>query len=202
MPQSQTNQQFPWLPAQQGSQYGRLPAYWLTRPGALTAGLRKLGHLTLSVLKEYQEQLSPTEAWQLELPAQQPTSIWVREIYMCIDATPMVVARSFTTTEAAQGPWQGIRGLGQRPLADMLYHDPDIRRGPFWVCHLTPEQPLYATLHQRFGPQTDTLLGDEPLYARCSTFWHQGQPLLVSECFLPEFWPLAQKYAAANSSPP
>ncbi|MFQ6746237.1 chorismate--pyruvate lyase, partial [Bordetella pertussis] len=41
-----------WLPAAP-STLDPLRKYWLFRPGALTAGLRQLGHVRLRVLAEY-----------------------------------------------------------------------------------------------------------------------------------------------------
>ncbi|HEY7803704.1 MAG TPA: hypothetical protein VIC30_04630, partial [Orrella sp.] len=32
-----------------------------------------------------------------------------------------------------------------------------------------------------------------PAWARRSVFWREGEPLLVSECFLPAFWVLTDK---------
>lgn len=160
--------------------------FWLFRPGALTAGLRRLGHLELRVEREQVKGLHSDEAWMLARPAR--SEIWLREICMSIDGTDAVFARSFTPLAASHALWQGMRRLRTRPLADMLYHDPQITRSRFFVCRLHRQQPLYRSMRLRLGADcpdaTDVL-------ARCSVFWRLGQPLLVAEAFLPDFWEIA-----------
>src|SRR5690606_2336528 len=178
-----------WLAAPSPS-FSHQQKYWLFRPGALTAGLRKLGKVQLRVIREHADGLHPAEAWMLQRPPRQ--AIWVREIIMSIDGVNSVFARSFTPLQASHGLWQGMRRLRTRPLADMLYHDPQITRSRFFACRLTDQQPLYRSARLFFGaacpPATKIL-------ARCSVFWRLGQPLLVAECFLPEFWQLAARAA-------
>lgn len=83
---------------------------WLSRPGALTEGLRKLGHLDLVVLGEAPALATLDEASTLRVA---PSSVlWSREIAMQIDGVVSVVARSVTPLTASQGVWQGIRQLG------------------------------------------------------------------------------------------
>lgn len=160
--------------------------FWLTRPGALTAGLRQLGHVDLRVVRERVDGLRPDEAWMIERAPRR--EIWLREICMAIDGTDSVFARSFTPLAASHALWQGMRRLRTRPLADMLYHDPQILRSPFFVCRLHRQHPLYRSMRLHLGeqcpPATDVL-------ARCSTFHRLGQPLLVAEAFLPAFWDIA-----------
>lgn len=189
--------QEPWREATAASTFGDLQAHWLLRPGALTAGLRALGQLELFVLREHKDILSASEAWMIR---QQPGSaIWVREIYMSINNTACVTARSITPLSAAQNSWQGIRGLGTRPLADLLYHDTEIRRDPFWVGILNPEQPLYQAVQRTQQHHPNAVPINPPLLARSSTFWYQNAPLLVAECFLPSFWPLARSIPLCNT---
>lgn len=118
--------------------------------------------------------------------------VWVREIIMSIDGVNSVFARSFTPLTCSHGLWQGMRRLQTRPLADMLYHDPQITRSRFLACRLRKQQPLYRSARHMLSakcPPANAML------ARCSVFWRQGQPLLVAECFLPEFWQLAARSA-------
>ena len=161
-------------------------AYWLQRPGALTAGLRKLGRVDLRVVAEHADTLSAAEAWMLQRPETSP--IWVREIVMAIDGVDSVFARSFTPLPASTGLWQGMRKLQTRPLADMLYNDPDITRSRFYTCRLTNSEPMYRSAVQAFGTQCPPA---HDLLARCSVFRRSGEPLLVAECFLPDFWNIA-----------
>ena len=163
----------------------RSQKHWLFRPGALTAGLRQLGEVKLRVVREHATGLPTAEAWMLRRPHYSP--IWVREIVMSINNIDSVFARSFTPLAASHSLWQGMRRLQTRPLADMLYNDPEIARSAFFACRLNQTDPMYRSARRVFSqpcPQTDKLL------ARCSVFQRRGQPLLVAECFLPQFWSL------------
>lgn len=117
---------------------------------------------------------------------------------MSIDEIPCVLARSVTTLSASHGTWQGIRRLGRRPLADILYHDPGIVRSQFEISRIGRAQGLHGTVI-RARPLLTASGGDDlcervqavaTLLARRSVFWRGHQPLLVSECFLPAFWSL------------
>jgi len=171
-----------------------LQKYWLQRPGALTDGLRSVGRLHLRVLREARVSASPDEAAALGVAVGAP--VWVREVLMAIDGTAVVAARSLARLAATHGVWQGMRRLRARPLADMLYHDRRITRSRFAVARLQRPLAFYATL-RRINPDWDVPGG---LLARRSVFWRDGQPLLVAECFLPDFWRLVdQTYARQNS---
>ena len=200
-----------WLAVPSPS-FTRHQKYWLFRPGALTAGLRRLGHVELRVVAEHTDGLRASEAWMLRREIRSP--VWVREIIMSIDGVDSVFARSFTPLQAAHGLWQGMRRLRTRPLADMLYNDPQITRSGFFARRLNAQQPMYRSIRRVLAnesAQTASVQGrraseDEPaicsgrpcpdarrLLARCSVFWRCGQPLLVAECFLPEFWTLSAR---------
>ncbi len=155
------------------------------RAGALTTGLRALGSLKLRVMNEFACGLSADEARCLNLPAHSP--VWVREVVMSIDGTDCVVARSLAPLRASHGVWQGMRRLRSRPLADILYQQRAIVRSAFEVTRLNRTIPLYKTARsiQGVGSKNNTR---EALLARRSVFWRYGYPLLVAECFLPEFW--------------
>lgn len=151
------------------------------RAGPLTSALRQIGTLELRVLSEQVRSATREDSHHLALPLRQP--VWVREIAMRIDGIECIVARSLTPLRASHGVWQGIRRLRTRPLADMLYHDASIRRSDFEVARLMRRSALLTTVRRNLANKP-TL----PLLARRSVFWRSGQPLLVAECFLPEFW--------------
>lgn len=153
----------------------------------MTEGLRQLGAVQLRVVREWEDTLQPDEAWMLQRPER--TAIWVREIVMAISGIDSVFARSFTPLSASMGLWGGMRKLQTRPLADMLYNDPEITRSAFYTSRLTAQQPLYQSLHSALPT---VCLPAHELLARCSIFWRCSEPLLVAECFLPGFWLIAK----------
>lgn len=160
--------------------------FWLFRPGALTGGLRRLGRVDLRVVREKVDALREDEAWMLARRARSP--IWLREICMAIDGTDAVFARSFTPLPSSHALWQGMRRLRTRPLADMLYNNPQITRSKFFVCRLHRQHPLYRSMRAHLGERCPA---PNAVVARCSVFWRLGQPLLVAEAFLPDFWAIA-----------
>ncbi|WP_454690019.1 chorismate--pyruvate lyase family protein [Achromobacter aloeverae] len=186
--------------------------YWLFRPGALTAGLRRLGQVRLRVLAEYAEGARPDEALALCLAP--GAAVWVREVLMSVDGVDSVVARSLTPLAASRAMWQGMRRLRTRPLADMLYHDSGVRRSRFVCRRLASPVPFHRTAlaalraGQAAAPtlmlananaevNADTEAGARAMpppgvLARRSVFWRMGQPLLVAEGFLPAFWERAR----------
>lgn len=162
---------------------------WLTRHGALTDGLRSLGHLKLVVLDERSQKPAIDEALCLQLPPNQ--AAWIREVVMSIDGIPCVVARSLTDKQSSTGVWRGIRQLGTRPLADMLYNDAKVRRSSFCFTKVRRTQGLAQTLSNWHNAGLCHQYRPE-LLARRSLFICQVKRLLVSECFLPSFWQLIE----------
>ena len=184
----------PWRPKPPSS-LRRTQKQWLMRGGALTTGLRAMGALTLSVIHEYSCGLSFDEARCLKLPIKSP--VWVREVVMRIEGIDCVVARSLTPLVASHGVWQGMRRLRSRPLADILYNQRSIVRSAFEVARLNRAIPLHQTASHilALNKATNHILGNptppatnQTLLARRSVFWRNGDPLMVAECFLPEFW--------------
>ena len=157
--------------------------YWLFRPGALTGGLRQLGSVHLRVRAEHVHGIPIDEASALSL--KRGTPVWVREVIMSVNDIDCIVARSLTPLAASHGVWQAIRRLGNRPLADILYNDRQVRRSAFVCRRLSAEVPLYRSARTYCD-------SGSVLWARRSVFWRHGQPLLVAECFLPSFWRINQ----------
>jgi len=178
----------PWSPTLRPS-LSSAQKQWLSRKGALTQALRALGPLSLNVLAEYPAGACFDEAHRLGLYVRAP--VWIREIVITINGKQCIAARSVTPLGASHAVWQGMRRLRSRPLADILYDDVTIMRSNFEVARLNKRSALYRTVqaiktdcHPAHLPISTTLL------ARRSVFWRKGAPLLVAECFLPEFWSL------------
>ena len=174
----------------------QLQREWLTRPGALTQGLRQLGTLRLRVLSERVCRARDDEAARLGLyPG---STLWQREVCMSVEGVDCVVAHSVASLTATQGHWQALRRLRNRPLADILYHNPAIVRSDFEFTTLRLGMPLYRLSqlchlsHLSQLSEAEPTLGQRVL-ARRSVFERAWQPLLVAEAFLPAFWILAKK---------
>jgi chorismate--pyruvate lyase len=158
---------------------------WLKAPGSLTARLRALGAVRVEVMSQGTKRLWPAERRLLR-----QASGHVREVILCVDGQPLVWARSVTTPRALKGPWKALKGLGTRPLAELLFSHARVRRGQLarhdWR-RTGPQQARARRDWQRLATRPDSPgLGTAPPgWARQSVFWHHGAPLRVMESFAP-----------------
>ena len=152
---------------------------WLSASGSLTARLRRLGAVRVQVLRQGHQRLW---AWESAALGGQ-THGHVREVLLWVDGRAAVWARSCTSAVDARGPWRAIKGLGSRPLAEILFTDGDIQRGALdgerWPAHGR------AWSHRRRAWLHVTVNQPAPVWARHSVFRRRGAPLLVTECFAP-----------------
>ncbi|MFN2300393.1 MAG: chorismate lyase [Gammaproteobacteria bacterium] len=145
------------------AQHARIPAAlqsWLAETGSLTQRLKRhcAGAFDLVVLSEADAPLPVDDAATLGLEPGVP--VRVREVHMRCDGVPRIHARSLLPHATLAGAGRDLASLGERPLGDALFAHPDMLRGPIEV--------------------TDT-----PGWGRRSVFSLSGQPVLVTEWFLP-----------------
>lgn len=162
----------PWAcaPAQPGTRR------WLKASGSLTARLRQHGHVQVQVLSQGTQRLSPQERRALRL-----VSGHVREVILLVDGVATVWARSVTSPRALRGPWKALKGLGSRPLAELLFSHARVVRGPL---HRHAWRHGGAE-HQRALRHWPRKGSPPPRWARASVFEHHGQRLRVMESFSP-----------------
>ena len=103
----------------------------------------------------------------------------VREVYLYCGEIPVVFAHSVLAPRSLRGPWRMLAGLGNRPLGAALFADPRIERTPLHFRKLHPRDALF-----RHACRALTARPRE-LWARRSLFRLRGQPILVTEVFLP-----------------
>lgn len=142
---------------------------WLLDKGSLTQRLVGLsrGDFQVEVLRRGFRPALPLEQQALATgPRHWP---FVREVNLHCFGQPWVYARTIIPTSSLQGRAQGLTRLGNKPLGAILFSDPRIERGPIRVIHL----PAPLTPWQ------------QDLWGRCSLFYLDRNPLLVSEYFLP-----------------
>jgi chorismate lyase len=156
-------------------QQRRLSA-WLSAGGSLTAHIRRVGH-DFSVRRLVQRCMPalPEEAEVLK----HRRGVVVREVLLMEGDVPLVFAHSVVSHRDTHGPWRAVRGLGSRPLAELLFSDQSVLRQPLQYRAVTAVDPLGQRILNVL-PQTKF-----PLWARRSAFYKDGAPLLVTEVFLP-----------------
>ncbi|WP_447046039.1 chorismate--pyruvate lyase family protein [Vreelandella sp. H-I2] len=99
---------------------------------------------------------------------------WLREVALCLDETPWVVARSVAPLTQVKG--HRLERLGERSLGNWLFRQPGLVRGPLEV---TSQPPPFARMNG---------IEDRCAWGRRSVFHHGckhgGLSLLVQEYFL------------------
>jgi chorismate--pyruvate lyase len=151
-------------------------AAWLAAGGSLTAHIRRVGH-DFSVRKIMQGCVSALADEAVVLKHSRGTV--VREVLLMEGDLPLVFAHSVVSHRHTCGPWRTVRGLGSRPLAELLFADRSVHRQPLHYRVLTAVDPLgQRVLHAL--PDTKF-----PLWARRSVFHKKGAALMVTEVFLP-----------------
>lgn len=152
---------------------------WLIQAGSLTRALQARCP-TLSVWRVRQELDRPfaDEYAPLGLPPGEPSII--REVVLNCGQCPLVFAHTVLPIAGMRGPWHALANLGNRPLGAALFADPRIQRFPLSFRHLNRLHPLHRAAVDAVGPLPNLLWGRRSLFALL------GQPILVSEVFLPE----------------
>jgi chorismate--pyruvate lyase len=149
---------------------------WLQATGSLTARLRRHGTVRVQVLSQGTQRLTPSERRALGL-----ASGHVREVLLWVDDQAAVWARSATSPRALRGPWKALKGLGTRPLAELLFNHHRVQRGPLQRHPWRKGGPEHSRANRHWPPNQPSA----PLWARASVFQHHAQRLRVMEAFSP-----------------
>lgn len=160
---------------------------WLSAPGSLTLRLEALGNFGLDLVGQWGAIPEPSEAWAMGVAPGKPA--WIREVALRVDGEVMVCARSVTPMHGNLPAWPELAGFGDQPLGRMLYTSTDIHREAFECQRPQGGSPL-SNLALSLGQPRRGLL------ARRSRFVRNGKPLLIAECFVPNFWCLVQDRGA------
>lgn len=140
--------------------------HWVASRDSLTARLIAAGGrrpFRVRLLDQRLGRPRRDEALALGLPSTRLT--WLREVALCLDGRPWVMARSVVPLDGLHG--QRLDRLGERSLGHWLFRQPDLVRGPLEAS--ADPLPLQAA----GGPWT-----------RRSVFRHRRFAVLVQESFL------------------
>lgn len=166
----------------------RLPASpalraWLTAPGSLSAQLaRAFGPLEVQRRHQGHGRLRRDEAAALGLPAGR--RVHVREVALVCDGETLVCARTVVAASAVKGAWRALRGLGSRPLAELLFHDHRVRRAPPAYATIALGQPA-RRLADPWRHDTAPHWPGTHVWARRALYRRRGSRLLLTEVFAP-----------------
>jgi chorismate--pyruvate lyase len=183
------------LKAAHGSSRRALLRLWLRAPGSLSRRIAALGQrFEVQTLRQGAARLLAIESRDIGAGRS-----WVREVLLRLDGQPLVWARSVTPRTALAGPWRALRGLGQRPLADLLFSDRRVQRTPLRREKLPRGGPLQRRLARQWEDATGAAPPRGMVWARSSVFHRRrGPPLRVMEAFAPVLMALPPPQVSAR----
>lgn len=161
-------------------------AVWLQASGSLTQHLRdQVGPVSVHRVYQGRGMARVDEAQALGLPGGRARRVHVREVILTCAGQPLVMARSVCETRHLRGAWRALKGLGSRPLAELLFKDRAIWRRPLTTSCLAPHQHGGQAQAARWREATGQVWPARLLWQRRSVFVRRGAPLLVAELFAP-----------------
>lgn len=152
---------------------------WLLDRSSLTLRLQRAcaGSFSVEVISQRMEPPMLSEARALGRPPQELAL--VRQVRLRCNGQPWVFARTVIPLPSLRRGLRQLALLGNRPLGAVLFADPTMRRSGVEVARIDQGKRLYR---RALGGDTTTAT---EVWGRRSVFTLRGQPLLVSEFFLP-----------------
>jgi chorismate--pyruvate lyase len=149
----------------------------LAEPGSLTAALQRSGRVTVAVLSQAMSQPHADERPVLNARAQRRHL--VREVVLRVDGTPCVFAHT-----VANGAAQRLLArAGGRPLATVLFADPQVKLMSLYYRRLDERHPLFAKASSVLAsPKVSR--SQKAFDARRALFVRGRARLLITEVFL------------------
>lgn len=148
---------------------------WLNEPESLTQRLRaNWENISVQVLVEKQQTPFLTEQRFLKLPEQR--YCLVREVVLLSNQTPLILARTVIPAKTLKITQGNLARLGSRPLGEILFSAPSLKRESAGIVRIEPNQ------------WASDLRITAPLWGRRTQYSICGQPMLVSEFFLPSLF--------------
>lgn len=150
---------------------------WLLESGSVTARLRRSCREQLVVVVLRQGWGNPFWSEACTFGLAPGRTALVREVVLKDGPLPLVLARTVIPRAVLRGRNRRLSVLGDRPLGEVLFADPELRRDNLECCRLSKNNWISSSLENWQAPQE--VWGRRNLYSLC------GVKLLVAEFFLP-----------------
>lgn len=154
-------------------------APWLFDQGSLTR------RIILNCKKNFRVEVL-SQKWQrpmlneaIRLGAHPEHHALIREVLLHCGDIPWVFARSVLPRKTLTGPRRFLGKLGNRPLGEILFSDPNIQRDVLEIAEIKKNQRMFNCATQNLSNPPEAVWG------RRSVFYLHKKPLLVNEVFLP-----------------
>ena len=153
---------------------------WIYEAGSLTARLRAGcgAEFGVTVLRQWWERPFRGEIQALGLRGHRRAL--VREVLLHRAGTPLILARSIIPPEALKGVQCRLANLGNRPLGELLFSYPKLRRENLNLARIEPELWRLPLLAEGGVTIKSTVWGRRSRYVVASGH------VLVCEFFLPD----------------
>jgi len=154
-------------------------ASWLFDQGSLTR------RILLHCKKQFRVEVL-SQKWQrpmlneaIRLGVHPEHHALIREVLLYCGDTPWVFARSVLPRKTLTGRRRFLGKLGNRPLGEILFSDPNIQRDALEIAQIKKGQRMFRCATGCLNEPPDFVWG------RRSVFYLHKKPLLVNEVFLP-----------------
>lgn len=177
-------------------------ARWLKKPllsGPYRPALSDKGSLTARLKQGFDDfsvqplSVSHGRAFLDEMPGLSLVfrqTVLVRNVLLMGHKKPLVFAHSVLPFSSLRGPWLGLRQLGNKPLGEALFANPQVKRSALRYQKLHAQHDLYqhALSHYVDINHAGTEASIKPAYvwARRSVFRLHKAKIMVTEVFLPQ----------------
>ncbi len=163
---------------------------WLSDTGSLTQKIEQaIGQkLEVKILRDCRQNINSDESRYFHFKVKRCR---VREVLLCINNVPLVMAHSVIPIHSSCGSNHAILRLGKKPLGAVLFsklRKHSKKKPPRDIARLNKSTALWKKYSK------NKLKLPSPLWARRTLYQLKGHPLLVNEIFLPELL----KYSEMN----
>lgn len=150
---------------------------------SLTARVRELAGGEVSVALLHHEVAKPTAEEAVELAIEADSEVLLRDIHLFggpVSGVPWVFAHTVIPKGTLSGEGERLGRMGNKPLGEALFADPDIRRSNLQIARLLPAHVLFASAVSGLVEKPVSIWG-----RRSQFHLSGGGSLLVAEFFLP-----------------
>ncbi len=161
---------------------------WLSDTGSLTQKIENaIGQkLHVQILRDCPQSLNSDESRYFHFRIRRCR---VREVLLCANGVPLVMAHSVIPTLSSSGSNHSILRLGTKPLGAVLFSKTRKHskpRPPRDIARLDKNCPLWKKYSKHLANLSS------PLWARRTLYRLKGHAILVNEIFLPELLKMAK----------
>ncbi len=156
--------------------------HWVLDSGSLTERLQNAaqGQFQVRVMRLRRERPMWSERQRLNMPDEQLAL--VRHVLLLGRGQPWVFARTVIPVISLEGALRHLTHLGDKPLGAVLFSDQSLSRSELEITACDSKADLFNEITACSQQFSGTIWG------RRSVFQLKGQPLLVSEFFLPDIY--------------